>query len=62
MTKSQCQEVLMYLALIMILLIWFLIYSCVMISRFNSRIDTTQQLIMELDDACPVVTDQQMRA
>ena len=60
--ENKINELNCWIAVLILMLFWFIIYSCVQINKLNKRIDTTQQLVMELDDACPVVTDQQMRA
>ena len=51
---NKINELNCWIAVLILMLFWFIIYSCVQVNKLNRRIDTTQQLIM--DYQCPVVT------
>lgn len=58
--ENKINELNCWVAVLILMLFWFIIYSCIQINKLNKRIDTTQQLVMEIDDDWPVTTDRQM--
>lgn len=52
--ENKINELNCWIAVLILMLFWFIIYSCVQVNKLNRRIDTTQQLVM--DYQCPVAT------
>ena len=59
--ENKINELSLSIALLILMVAWLIIYCCVQIHKLNDRIDTTQQLIMEIDDDWPVSTEKQVR-
>jgi len=58
--ENKINELNCWVAILILMVAWLIIYCCVQMHNLNHRIDTTQQLIMEIDDDWPVTTDRQM--
>ena len=52
--ENKINELNCWVAVLILMLFWFIVYSCVQVNKLNRRIDTTQQLVM--DYQCPVAT------
>lgn len=55
--EKELNKINLWIAVLLLVLFWFVIYSCVQVNKLNRRIDTTQQLVME--SQCPVTFDTQ---
>lgn len=55
--ENKINELNCWIAVLILMLFWFIIYSCIQVNKLNKRIDTTQQLIME--SQCPMTADAQ---
>lgn len=58
--ENKINELNLSIAILILMVTWLIIYCCVQMHNINKRIDTTQQLVMEIDDDWPVTTDRQM--
>ena len=58
--ENKINELNCWVVVLILMLFWFIIYSWVQVNKLNKRIDTTQQLVMEIDNDCPVITGKQM--